>query len=168
MIMKKAIIILSFFVVFILGFLCSFIITKMQELAKKLNSPPTTFSMNTIRQHRMGIMHIEIPERAWDVSYHYQPIAMDGCCYLAFSAEEEDIIKIIEGLKRDSSRVTDDSSSSYTQNFKDIPTPKDNRGRVVKWWTDIPVDKLEIHSGEYYWLGYDKINSRVYFYTFST
>ena len=164
--MKKAIIILSFFVVFILGFLCSFIITKFQKFTKECHKS-TTFSMNTIRDSWMGI-YIEIPERAWDVSYHFQRIVMDGRCYLAFSAEEKDIIKIIKGLKSDSSRVTGNSSSSYTQNFKDIPTPKDNRGRVVKWWTDIPIDKLEIHSGIYYWLGYDKVNSRVYFYTFST
>jgi len=165
--MKKAILVLSFLVVFILGFLCSFIITKFQEFAKEL-SKSTTFSMNTIRETGMGIMHIEIPERAWDVSYHYQRIAMDGRCYLAFSAEEKDIIKIIERLKNESSKVTSSFSSSYIQTFKDIPTPKNNKGRVLKWWIDIPIDKLEIHSGRYYWLGYDKANSRVYVYTFST
>lgn len=165
--MKKFIIAFLFLVFFVLGFLCSFIITKFQEFVKEV-SKSTTFSMNTIRECGMGIMHIEIPERAWDVSYHYQRIAMDGRCYLAFSAEEKDIIKIIERLKNDSSKVTDDFSSSYTLNFKDITTPKDNKGRVVKWWTDIPTDKLEIHSGRYYWLGYDKAKSRVYFYTFST
>ncbi len=164
--MKKIIIAFLFLVFFILGFLCSFIITKFQGFVKAM-SKSTTFSMNTIRESWMGT-YIEIPERAWDVSYHFQRIVMDGRCYLAFSADEKDIIKIIDGLKSDSSRVTDNFSSSGVQTFKNIPTPKDNKGRAVQWWTDMPIDKLEIHSGKYYWLGYDKAKSRVYFYTFST
>lgn len=164
---KTKIIVVCFLLVvfFVCGFLCSSIITKFQEFVKRMSKSTTYYSMNNISIVGDGSTGITIPERAWDIYYNHQQVAMDDRCYVAFSADEKEIIKIIEYLKNESQKET---SNFDVRTFKGIPTPKDDKGRVLKWWTDMPIDKLEIHSGRYYWLGYDKANSRVYFYTFST
>ena len=154
--------IVVFFLVlsFLSGAFCAFIVVKAYDLVNNLwkAMEPTTYSMNTVRDGYRSI-GIILPERAWDVNYHFQPLAMDCRWYVAFSADKKDIIKIIEHYKN--------LYPADSPNFS-IPIPKDKKDKRLKWWPYLPSDKLEIIWGEQYWVGYDKANSRVYIYKFTT
>ncbi len=108
---------------------------------------------------KINIIGIPIPEKAYNINFYYQGW-QNYTCWLAFSASDTEISKAIEEMKK---------SALFRLDIKAKPDiPLDEKGhKVINWWPE-NHDNLEIFSSDYFWLGYDKKNNRVYIFKFDT
>jgi hypothetical protein len=103
--------------------------------------------------------YIPIPEKAYNIDFYYQG-SQNPACWLAFSESEKEITNMIDEMKKD---------ALYRFTSRAEPRiPKDKKGKeIIDWWPK-NYDNLEISSSDFFWIGYDKKNHRVFIYRFST
>ena len=106
---------------------------------------------------KTSIIGIQIPEKAYNIDFYYDEW-QDYTCWVAFSASDEEIQEVIQGL-----------NIQKQNEYKSTPyMPKDKNGRALLGWWPESTKNFEIYYGQFCWMGYDKKNSGLYIYKFST
>jgi len=125
------------------------------------NFMKTEPEINSFHKLKDNILGYAIPDKAYNIEY-YCDNANDYTCWLAFSATDQEIEATINQL-------AGRKDADIKHRAEPRLPPKDKYGYdVISGWPEDTSD-FEIYYGEYYlWIRYDKKNSRLYVYDFST
>ncbi len=144
-------------VAFVVGITAAWLFRDIAGQLTEVKVTTTSYDIDLVKR-RSAALGINIPEKAWDVNFHMiiEREVKVTSCYLAFSANDDEIEKIITKLE-------------YFKNSNKIiklpPPPLDENGIALTWWNRMPSNRtLEIYQGENYWLAYDKSEPRMYVY----
>ncbi|WPJ94154.1 hypothetical protein SH580_11995 [Coraliomargarita algicola] len=102
---------------------------------------------------------IKLPSDAHDFEYYYYA-GMDYTCWIAFSAKNEDIEKIIPTIVK---------NREFENKMTRVPDPPeywDKDSTNGNWWPTSSKG-MKIFAGEFFWIAHDTINQRLYYYSYS-
>lgn len=148
--------IIFLFLGLLIGVVSTICIYKVKDFLDHFKGKQFSHSSDNLKE-KFSRVGVELPEKAYNIDFYYTGF-QDYTCWLAFSASDEEIQEVILGL-----------NTQRQDEFKPIPyMPKDKNGKtLLAWWPESTKD-FDIYYGQFCWMGYDKKNSRLYIYKFST
>ncbi len=150
--------IIFLFLGLLIGVVSTICIYKVKDFLDHFKGKQFSHSSDNLKE-KFSRVGVELPEKAYNIDFYYTS-GIDYTCWIAFSASDNDIQETIQGLE-----VKSQSKEKYEPTFY---LPKDKNGKtLLVWWPESTKD-FDIYYGQFCWMGYDKKNSRLYIYKFST